>query len=260
MELKVENWNGYPIRFVEVEKENWFAVGFDVATALGYKKPRNAINQHVAKTDQKIVNLGSALKQGGTNSVTIRYGNTVLKQTGSNTVKHRRNSNCPEQADTPKRNKGGSPVMLVISEFGIYDLVFSSKMKKAKDFKRWVYQVIQKLRQQAGLESYQAFEMLSKQVQKQAMERLDTDNTVDYIKANQITNKAVANKYGLPKAIKSADMTPEMKKDRLTIVNDVTDLMNAKKRYGLDISVSKTIYDKVASKDKKKAQGDDVHG
>lgn len=137
--------------------------------------------------------------------------------------------------------------MLVISEFGIYDLVFSSKMKQAKDFKRWVYSVIQNLRQQAGLESYQAFEMLSKQVQKQAMERLDADGNVDYIKANQITNKAVANKYGLPKAIKTREMTPEMKKDRLVIVNDVTDLMNAKKRYGLDISVSKTIYKKVGS-------------
>lgn len=222
MELKVENWSGYPIRFVEVSKDKWMAVAKDVTDALQYKNPSKAIIDHVEKQDSKLINLGSLTNRYGTNSIT--------KQTG-----------------TPKRNKGGSPVMLVISEFGIYDLVFSSKMKQAKDFKRWVYSVIQNLRQQAGLESYQAFEMLSKQVQKQAMERLDADGNVDYIKANQITNKAVANKYGLPKAIKTREMTPEMKKDRLVIVNDVTDLMNAKKRYGLDISVSKTIYKKVGN-------------
>lgn len=135
----------------------------------------------------------------------------------------------------------------LLSEIGIYQAVFGSHKPEAEQFKDWVYSVIQKLRQQAGLASYQAFEMLSKQVQKQAMERLDADGNVDYIKANQITNKAVANKYGLPKAIKTREMTPEMKKDRLVIVNDVTDLMNAKKRYGLDISVSKIIYKKVGS-------------
>lgn len=209
MELKIENWNGCPIRFVEIEKDTWFAVAKDVTDALQYKNNRKAIIDHVEKQDRKSISL---------NSVTKRDGITA-----------------------------GNPNVVVISEFGIYDLVFSSKMKQAKDFKRWVYQVIHKLRQQAGLESYQAFEMLSKQVQKQAMERLDADGNVGYIKANQITNKAVANKYGLPKAIKTREMTPEMKKDRLVIVNDVTDLMNAKKRYGLDISVSKIIYKKVGS-------------
>ncbi|AMS07901.1 hypothetical protein AYI71_03270 [Limosilactobacillus oris] len=209
MKLKVENWNGCPIRFVEVEKDKWMAVAKDVTDALQYKNNRKAINDHVEKQDRKLINLNSVTKRDG-----------II---------------------------AGNPNVVVISEFGIYDLVFSSKMKQAKDFKRWVYSVIQNLRQQAGLESYQAFEMLSKQVQKQAMERLDADGNVDYIKANQITNKAVANKYGLPKAIKTREMTPEMKKDRLAIVNDVTDLMNAKKRYGLDISVSKTIYKKVGS-------------
>lgn len=210
MEFRTENWNGNLIRFVKIERDKWYAVAKDVTDALRYKNNRKAIIDHVEKQDRESISL---------NSVTKRDGITA-----------------------------GNPNVVVISEFGIYDLVFSSKMEQAKDFKRWVYSVIKKLRQQAGLKSYQAFEMLSKQVQKQAMERLDADGNVDYIKANQITNKAVANKYGLPKAIKSRDMTPEMKKDRLVIVNDVTDLMNAKKRYGLDISVSKTIYNKVANK------------
>lgn len=216
MQLRVEKWNGFPIRFVGSD-DDWKAIGFDVAKALGYKRPNDALKLHVENKDKRLINLGSLLNQVETS------------KTGS-TVKQRRTS------------KGGSPVMLVISEFGIYDLVFSSKMKQAKDFKRWVYQVIQQLRKQAGLQGYEAFRMLDKRIQKQAMQRLDANNEVDYIKANTITNKAVANKYGLPKMISKEQMTQEMKHDRPTILNDVVDLMNVKRRFGLDISVSKTIY------------------
>ena len=216
MQLRVEKWNGFPIRFVGSD-DDWKAIGFDVAKALGYKRPNDALKLHVENKDKRLINLGSLLNQAETS------------KTGS-TVKQRRTS------------KGGSPVMLVISEFGIYDLVFSSKMKQAKDFKRWVYQVIQQLRKQAGLQGYEAFRMLDKRIQKQAMQRLDADNEVDYIKANTIANKAISNKYGLPKMVGKKAMTPEMKRDRPTVLNDVVDLMNAKRRFGLDISVSETIY------------------
>ena len=216
MQLRVEKWNGFPIRFVGSD-DDWKAIGFVVAKALGYKRPNDALKLHVENKDKRLINLGSLLNQAETS------------KTGS-TVKQRRTS------------KGGSPVMLVISEFGIYDLVFSSKMKQAKEFKRWVYQVIQQLRKQAGLNEYEAFKMLDTRIQKQAMQRLDANNEVDYIKANTITNKAVANKYGLPKMISKEQMTQEMKHDRPTILNDVVDLMNVKRRFGLDISVSKTIY------------------
>lgn len=181
MQLRVEKWNGFPIRFVGSD-DDWKAIGFDVAKALGYKRPNDALKLHVENKDKRLINLGSLLNQAETS------------KTGS-TVKQRRTS------------KGGSPVMLVISEFGIYDLVFSSKMKQAKDFKRWVYQVIQQLRKQAGLQGYEAFRMLDKRIQKQAMQRLDANNEVDYIKANTITNKAVANKYGLSKMISKEQMT-----------------------------------------------------
>lgn len=141
MEFRTENWNGNLIRFVKIERDKWYAVAKDVTDALRYKNNRKAIIDHVEKQDRESISL---------NSVTKRDGITA-----------------------------GNPNVVVISEFGIYDLVFSSKMEQAKDFKRWVYSVIKKLRQQAGLKSYQAFEMLSKQVQKQAMERLDADGNVD---------------------------------------------------------------------------------
>lgn len=46
--MKTEVWNGQIIRFVEANNE-WWAVASDVAKALGYKKPRNAVSRHALK-------------------------------------------------------------------------------------------------------------------------------------------------------------------------------------------------------------------
>ncbi|MBM7710640.1 Bro-N domain-containing protein [Enterococcus xiangfangensis] len=46
--MKTEIWNDHEIRFIELNNE-WWAVGSDVAKALGYKKPRNAVNRHALK-------------------------------------------------------------------------------------------------------------------------------------------------------------------------------------------------------------------
>ena len=81
------------IRAMEINGEPYF-VGKDVAEALGYEKPRNAIAQHVDPDD--------ALKQGLTDSL------------------------------------GREQEAIFISESGVYALVFSSKLPKAKEFKHWV--------------------------------------------------------------------------------------------------------------------------
>lgn len=81
------------IRTTEINGEPFF-VGKDVAEALGYEKPRNAIAQHVDPDD--------ALKQGLTDSL------------------------------------GREQEAIFISESGVYALVFSSQLPKAKEFKHWV--------------------------------------------------------------------------------------------------------------------------
>lgn len=145
---------------------------------------------------------------------------------------------------------GQNREVIIINEFGTYDLVFSSKLPKAKEFKRWVFEIIKKLRQSAGLEGFETFRLLDKQHQKQAMHEFNTGlnnqaTEVDYIKANMIANKAVSNQYGHPKLIKKGEMTPEMLKARAPILNDVVSLMEVKEKFDLPISVSKTIYEKV---------------
>ena len=140
--------------------------------------------------------------------------------------------------------------MLIVNEFGIYDAVFESRKPEAKAFKKWVYNVIRTLRQSTGLEGFQIFRMLDKEHQKEAMAKLKAGLhqpvRVDFIKANNIANKAVSTRYGYSKMINKAQMTPEMLVHRQPILEDTVDLMKVRDKFGLKFSVSEAIYRKYA--------------
>ncbi len=84
------------IRAVEMDGEPWF-VGKDMAAALGYKNPQEAIRTHVDDEDKGV--------------------SEIL---------------------TP----GGKQSLPIINESGVYSLIFSSRLEKAKEFKRWVTSVV----------------------------------------------------------------------------------------------------------------------
>lgn len=143
---------------------------------------------------------------------------------------------------------GRQQEMLIVNEFGIYDTIFSSRKPEAKSFKFWVFETIKQLRQATGLEGFEVFRMLDKEHQKEAMARLtnslDRVSKKDLIKANTITNKAVSNKFGYSKMVKKSEMTPDMLVAREMILDDTVELMGIKEKFGLNISVSESIYNK----------------
>ena len=143
---------------------------------------------------------------------------------------------------------GGKQQMLIVNEFGIYDTVFQSRKSEAEEFRYWVYEMLKQLRQATGLEGFQIFRMLDKEHQKEAMRHLQQSlkNPVrdDFIKANTIANKAISNRYGYPKMVKKADMTPQMLVEREPILEDTVELMGVNDKYDLGISVSEQIYKK----------------
>lgn len=149
-------------------------------------------------------------------------------------------------------NLGRQQEMLIVNEFGIYETIFSSRKPEAKAFKVWVFEIIKQLRQQSGLEGFQAFRMLDKQHQKNAMTLLSNGlqeankeaKPKDMIKANTIANKAISNKYGYPKMVKKSEMTQPMLRDREQVLDETVELMLVKERYGLNFSVANTIYGK----------------
>lgn len=200
-EQKVENWDGYDIRFVGIDNE-WYAVASDIAKAMGFKDAHTALRKMPAKYKG-------------------RY-----------------------KVPTP----GGSQEATVLNEKGLYRLIMRSNKPKAEEFQDWVFDIIKKLRQSTGLEGFEVFRMMDKKHQREAMKNLHdgihNPVKVSYIKANAIANKAISNKYGYPKMIKKSNMSPNMLKERESVLNDTVDLMKAKDKFNLNISISDKIYSK----------------
>lgn len=141
---------------------------------------------------------------------------------------------------------GRNQEMLIVNEFGIYDTIFRSNKPEAKEFKRWVYRLLKELREASGLAGFEVFRALDKEHQKEMMRQLQQGLRhpvrVDFIKANTIANKAISTKHGYPKMMKKAEMTPQMLQEREPILEDTVDLMKAKERFSLNVSISDQIY------------------
>ncbi|MFD3070919.1 phage repressor protein, partial [Streptococcus agalactiae] len=54
----------------------------------------------------------------------------------------------------------------------------------------------------------------------------------------------VSNKFGYSKMVKKSEMTPDMLVAREMILDDTVELMGIKEKFGLNISVSESIYNK----------------
>jgi len=151
-------------------------------------------------------------------------------------------SNCP------LKTSGGIQEMLIVNEYGIYEAIFESRKKEAKEFKRWVFEMLKQLRQATNLEGFQIFRMLDKEHQREAMTQLKVNLSqpikVDYIKANTVANKTVSTMFGYPKMIKKDEMTPEMLVQRQEVLGETVNLMGVNEKFNLDLSISKTVQGK----------------
>ena len=107
------------VRTVELDSQPWL-VGKDVAEALGYKNPGKAIIAHVDEDDKRL----EMLSQG---------------------------------TDSQNGNVSPSSKTALINESGLYSLILSSKMPKAKAFKHWVTsEVLPALRRNGVYETVKA--------------------------------------------------------------------------------------------------------
>ena len=96
--LQLFDFEGNKVRTLKINDEPYF-VGKDVAEILGYALPTKAIQDHVDKEDQRSEIVNkSQFFQNGTGFMNVD----------------------------------------LITESGVYSLIFSSKLPKAKKFKRWV--------------------------------------------------------------------------------------------------------------------------
>lgn len=134
--MKIENWCGYNIRFIEQNGE-WWAILKDICDALKLK----------------------------TWGVSNRLDPDMLIKV-----------NVSDLSSNEVRSRGENKTrqMLAVNEIGIYEALFASKRLEARKFRRWSAEVMKKLRSNVGLEGYEVMKMTEPDIQEKIDNILDT--------------------------------------------------------------------------------------
>ena len=136
--MRIENWCGYNIRFVEYNGE-WWAILKDICDALDLR----------------------------TDKVAQRLDSDMLVRVSVDT------SNHPSKVDRlPGENK--TRQMLAVNEMGIYEALFASRKLEARKFRRWSAGIMQKLRSSVGLQGYEVMRMTEPEIQEAINDIIDT--------------------------------------------------------------------------------------
>lgn len=178
--------------------------GSDVARALGYARPNDAIVDHCRCTVKRRI----------------------------------------PHPQSPDKEIG----MAFIPEGDVYRLIARSKLPSAERFERWIFdEVLPSIRESIGLKQHEALLLLSRENQKRGNQKLyevGLREKSDYCKAAKIAGKATANCMHKDKAVSKKDVPEDFLPLYDGLFEDTVFLMCMKERFGMDFSVSETIYRK----------------
>lgn len=146
--MRVENWCGHDIRFVEKDGE-WLAILKDICDALGLK----------------------------TGKVSQRLNPEMMVRVPVEGERIRPKKYKEGKYDIPSKhvvNSKSTFYMIAINELGIYEALFASRKLEARKFRMWTGTVMQKLRRNVGLEGYEVMRMTEKDIQDEIDFMLDS--------------------------------------------------------------------------------------
>ena len=156
--MRVENWCGYDIRFVEIDGE-WWAILKDICDAL--KLRTDGIVQRLSPDMLERVKI----EISDTSSNGDRYDHRPVKSVDKNMI-------GKDIGRRPGDNK--TRWMLAVNELGIYEALFASRRLEARKFRMWAGTVMQKLRSTVGLQQYEVMRMTEPEIQDDIDHILDT--------------------------------------------------------------------------------------
>lgn len=136
--IKIENWCGHDIRFIEQDGE-WWAILKDICDALKLRSKDVAQRLY----PNMMIRVSVEVSEDGSNG---------LRSRGENKTRW----------------------MLAVNEIGIYEALFASRRLEARKFRMWSATVMQRLRRSVGLEGYQVMQMTDPDIQDQIDHILDT--------------------------------------------------------------------------------------
>ena len=135
--MRIESWCGHDIRFIEINGE-WYAILKDICDALDLR----------------------------TDKVAGRLDPDMLERV--------RVDVCDHLSREVRSRARKTQDMLAVNEIGIYEALFASRRLEARKFRRWSATVLQKLRNQVGLEQYEVMRMTEPEIQEDIDHILDT--------------------------------------------------------------------------------------
>lgn len=146
-DIRVENWCGYDIRFVNI-KGNWYAVLKDLCDALGLRTDKVNTRLDLDMLEKVVVPVSEVPSK----DVTSDHPSKGVRLRGDNKTRP----------------------MLVVSEEGIYETLFASRKLEARKFRRWTFKTLKRLRSDVGLKGWEVLKMTDKEVQDEIDFILDT--------------------------------------------------------------------------------------
>ena len=156
--MKVENWCGYDIRFVEIDGE-WWAILKDICDALKLRTDGIAQRLSPDMLERVKVDISDPSSNGD------RYDHRPVKYVDKNMI-------GKDIGRRPGDNK--TRWMLAVNELGIYEALFASRRLEARKFRTWAGTVMQKLRSKVGLQQYEVMRMTEPEIQDDIDHILDT--------------------------------------------------------------------------------------
>ena len=164
--MRIENWQGYDIRFVEINGE-WYGILKDICDALSLRT-----NDVAQRLDPDMLER------------------VTVEEEQARPRKYKKNSRNPSKvvSNSYTDSNGVSKVvrtrqMLAVNEIGIYEALYASRKLEARKFRRWSGEVMKKLRSKVGLEQYEVMKMTDPEVQ------ADIDWILDSIYYDESTGK-----------------------------------------------------------------------
>ncbi|MBO5319021.1 MAG: hypothetical protein J6B01_04950 [Ruminococcus sp.] len=136
--MRIENWCGHEIRFIERDGE-WWAILKDICDALNLK---------TFKISQRL-----------DPDMLIRI---PVETERNRPAKYKENYDIPSKYTV---NSTSTVHMLAVNEIGIYEALYASRRLEARKFRRWSASVMKKLRRDVGLEGYEVMRMTEPEIQ-----------------------------------------------------------------------------------------------
>ena len=142
LKIRVENWCGHKIRFIE-HKGEWWAILKDICSALDLRTKDVSQRLHPDMLERVLVEFADDLTS-------------------------------VEPSSNRGRGERKSMWMLAVNELGIYEALFASRRLEARKFRMWAGNVLQRLRKNVGLAQYEVMRMTDSVIQDEIDRILDT--------------------------------------------------------------------------------------